>query len=87
MLGLLQYLMLRFRVERASWWILVNLLAWTIGITLYAILTPDRWYLADRVYGERLDRRGLTGAVLVWLLRCPVIELPAETPLKDDYQS
>lgn len=87
LLGLLQYLMLRFRVERASWWILVNLIAWTIGITLYAILTPivGTWLIGFTVSG--LIAGGLTGAVLVWLLRRPVIELPAETPLKDDYQS
>ncbi len=87
LLGLLQYLVLRFRVEQASRWILINIIAWVIGIELYAIITPltNTWLIGFTVGG--LAAGALTGWALVRLLRQPVIELPAEAPLKDDYQS
>jgi len=83
----LQYLALRYRVEDASRWIWINLVAWAIGLGLYgiALSISGTWLIGFTVTG--LIGGAITGAALAWLLRKPVLVLPSEAPLKDDYQS
>ncbi len=87
LIGMLQYLALRYRVEDASRWILINIVAWAIGFALYGITLSifKTWWLGFVACG--LVAGAITGAALVWLLRKPVLVLPSEAPLKDDYQS
>ena len=87
LVGVLQYLALRYRVEDASRWILINIVAWAIGLGLYGIVlsVAGTWLIGFVVAG--LIGGTITSAALVWLLRKPVIVAPSEAPMKDDYQS
>jgi hypothetical protein len=87
LLGLLQWLNLRKRVEAAIWWLPVNALAWSIGLGLYAPLTDAVGTWLAGIGAAGLIAGAMLAGVLTWLLRRPVFELPDETPLKDDYQS
>ena len=87
LVGMLQYLALRYRVEDASRWISINIVAWAIGFVFYGIILPisNSWWLGFVVCG--LAAGAITSVALVWLLRKPVIVAPSEAPMKDDYQS
>ena len=87
LVGVLQYLALRYRVEAASRWILINIVAWAIGLGLYGIVLPvaGTWLIGFVVAG--LIGGAITAIALVRLLRQPVIVAPSEAPMKDDYQS
>ena len=87
LVGFLHWLNLRRRVERALWWIVANIAGWTIGLGLYLPVTQltGTWLIGFTVSG--VIAGSIVATVLVWLLRRPVFDVPAEAPLKDDYQS
>ena len=87
LVGVLQYLALRYRVEQAAHWIWINLVAWAIGLGLYKVILSisGTWLIGFTVTG--LIGGAITGTALAWLLRKPVIVAPSEAPMKDDYQS
>ena len=89
LLGFLQWLNLRRRVEHALGWIAANIAAWTIGLGVYVPVTQvtGTWLIGFAVAG--LVAGSIVAVALTRLLRKPVFELgvPAGTPLKDDYQS
>jgi hypothetical protein len=78
--GILQWLILRWQVSRAGWWVLASTVGWGCaavawaGIRLleydYETLTPTLLLLV----GGGVVLGAVTGAVLVWLLRQPVPE-------------
>lgn len=87
LVGFLHWLNLRRRVERALWWVAANVAGWTIGLGLYLPVTQwaGTWLIGFAVSG--LAAGSIVALAVVAMLRKPVFELPAETPLKDDYQS
>lgn len=89
LLGFLQWLNLRRRVEHAARWIVANIAAWTIGLGVYVPVTQlsGTWLIGFAVAG--LVAGAIVAVALLRLLRQPVFELSAAegTPLKDDYQS
>jgi hypothetical protein len=87
LLGFLQWLNLRRRVEHALWWVAANIAAWTIGLGIYVPVTQlsGTWLIGFAVAG--VVAGSIVAVALIRLLRKPVFEVPAETPLKDDYQS
>lgn len=85
--GFLHWLNLRRRVERAWWWVAANVVGWTIGLGLYLPVTQlaGTWLIGFAVSG--VVAGSIIAVAVVGMLRKPVFEVPAETPLKDDYQS
>jgi hypothetical protein len=86
MVGFLHWLNLRRRVERSLWWVAANVAGWTIGLGLYPpVAQLAGWLIGFAVSG--VVAGSIIAAAVVMMLRRPVFEPPAETPLKDDYQS
>jgi hypothetical protein len=87
LVGSLHWLNLRRRVERSLWWVAANVAGWTIGLGLYPPVTQlaGTWLIGFAVSG--VVAGSIIAAAVVVMLRRPVFDVPAETPLKDDYQS
>jgi hypothetical protein len=73
--GILQWLILRWKVPRAGWWLLASLLGSLVGfvaVPIAAFLGEDgNWGLAILAFGLVFGagNGAITGAALVWLLR------------------
>ncbi len=87
LVGFLHWLNLRKRVERSLWWVAANVAGWTIGLGLYLPVTQlaGTWLIGFAVSG--MVAGSIIAAAVVVMLRRPVFDMPADTPLKDDYQS
>ena len=87
LVGFLHWLNLRKRVERGLWWVAANVVGWTIGLGLYLPVTQlaGTWLIGFAVSG--VVAGSIIAVAVVVMLRRPVFDVPAETPLKDDYQS
>ena len=73
--GILQWLILRRKVPRAGWWLLVSLLGSLAGAIALpiagVILDAGKWELGVMTFGLVFGagNGAITGAALVWLLR------------------
>ena len=87
LVGFLHWLNLRRRVERAWWWVAANVVGWTIGLGLYLPVTQlaGTWLIGFAVSG--VVAGSIIAGAVVAMLRRLVFDVPADTPLKDDYQS
>ena len=82
LVGLLQWLTLRNKVESAAWWIVVNIAAWGLGMAGYRLASqPVSWVLGAAVLGVIAGL--VTGVAMAWLVRRPIYEEVLEAPLKD----
>jgi hypothetical protein len=67
-----QWFVLRSKVQKASWWILISVVSWAIGAstgdTIQAILQID---IPLELIIAILLSSALTGAGMVWLLKQP----------------
>jgi hypothetical protein len=71
-LGFAQWLVLRRSVQRAGWWVLVNVLAWSLGFLAAFLVTGAAVGTAATTFSGAvtgLVSGALTGVALVWLLR------------------
>jgi hypothetical protein len=73
--GILQWLILRWKVARAGWWLVANILGSLVGAIAVpiagAISETGNWGLAVMTFGLLFGagNGAITGAALVWLLR------------------
>ncbi len=85
LLGMFQYINLRNKVERASLWLLANLIGWGVALALFPWLISFMdlllvWAACGLIGGA------ITGFVMSRLVHHQQWEAD-ETPLRDDYQS
>ena len=85
LLGMFQYLNLRNRVERASLWLVANLIGWGVALALFPWLLSFMdlmlvWAVCGLIGGA------ITGWVMSRLVHQPQWEVD-EAPLRDDHQS
>jgi hypothetical protein len=73
--GILQWLILRLKVQRAGWWLLANLLGSLVAVIAMpiagVILVAGNWSLGVLTFGLVFGagNGAITGAALIWLLR------------------
>ena len=72
--GILQWLVLRGQVYRPGWWIVASTLGWGLSMVVAEVIADDlaAGFFAPPAAGAVLG--GITGGVLVWLLRQPIQE-------------
>ena len=63
-LGVLQWLELRWQVSRSGWWELASTMGWVVGRLLYGAVAADRGGLADCIRDPKL----------AWLLQTKGVE-------------
>jgi hypothetical protein len=85
LLSVFQYINLRNRVERASLWLVANLIGWGVALALFPWLVSFMdvllvWAVCGLIGGA------ITGWVMSRLVHHPQWEAD-EAPLRDDYQS
>jgi hypothetical protein len=68
LVGWLQWLILRRRYSRAVWWIPINIIIWTLGLTSIFARSLGSWGGVSFIVAG-----ALTGAALLWLLRYPIL--------------
>jgi len=87
LVGVLQWLSLRKHVEQSLWWLLANIAAWLVAMSLYLPLTilTGTWFIGIALTG--LVAGALLAGAILWLLRFPTWQVKDEAPLKDNYQS
>jgi hypothetical protein len=91
-IGFAQWLVLRWAVPHAAWWIVANAVAWPLGVAVPVVglaLVPDNappvvWIVTGIVCGVLMGVvvGALTGIALIWMLRpgrlkAPVMPVPS----------
>jgi len=74
-LGMMQWLVLRRWVYRAGWWVLGNIVSWTVSFFLEDVIViavkGTGLVVACEIVGGTVAAI-ITGLTLVWLLRNPI---------------
>ena len=71
-IGMLQRLILRQRVSRASWWVLASTLGWALSIFVAGSIMLGRLTIGQQIgawFGGGVMLGVVTGGAMIWLLR------------------
>lgn len=72
LVGLMQWFLLRNQFRQAYWWLIANIVGWTVGMASSRAGGPFGFVLAGAIAGA------ITGLLLIWLLRNPIEKNPQD---------